>query len=589
MHSKLLSASTLALGASLALLAGSATAQVSYSENWDVGVGGWTGNFSRFTGTTACGGSGGAMRRNLWASATTGQLISPLTGTSLGGVTTIDYNYKAMNWSANTIAAPVPWGSFDVQYGPSATGPWTTIATVSDETQTSGVCLAKSHTFSPPAGPLYIRFNATWTAGDYFLNFDDVVINETVTPCSGVPAPGDVTGPSVVCVGESALLGLQNPTTGSGVSYQWFESTVGPLGPWLPLGTASTQLVSPVVTTWYYCSVTCATGPDTGNSNVKQIDIGAAWPQGWESGVITANCWTNTGGTVMPMLGFVSAFGVGSHAARFNFYSWTSPNSAILTSPVFTPTSPGDRVYFDVAGTQYSLDLTFIDVISLEESNDGGTTWNVIDVMNNAANGKLRTAAPVSGAFVPTAGQWASLDFPLSAGTNRIRFNAASGYGNDVYIDNVSVGVLPSARHTVFGSSCVAGFNAGASPAPVTGSTFAYNLAGIPETSTGSGIYLGVVALTLVPNYPGTSILGYTFGAIDSPCNMHAGLNVVDIVDLRTFVGGPANSGVTFFVPLAAPLGAIVYGQAIALTDLPAGAPGGMVTSNAVRSFVNNF
>ena len=114
----------------LLLVGDVALAQVSYTQAFTSNAGSWTGNFSQFTGTTACGGSGGAMRRNLYGSAPTGELISPNLGTSNGTtLQTITYAYKAANWSANTVGTN-PWGSFDVQYGSSATGPWTTIATV---------------------------------------------------------------------------------------------------------------------------------------------------------------------------------------------------------------------------------------------------------------------------------------------------------------------------------------------------------------------------------------------------------------------------------------------------------------------------
>ena len=139
------------------LLATAATAQVNYSFNFDANSTGWTGNFGRFTGTTACGGTGGAMRRNLYSGATTGQLISPSTGTSTGGTTTITYDYKVANWSANNVATAATWGSFDVQYGATATGPWTTFATVSNEAQLGNPCQQKTHTFTPPSGPSFAR------------------------------------------------------------------------------------------------------------------------------------------------------------------------------------------------------------------------------------------------------------------------------------------------------------------------------------------------------------------------------------------------------------------------------------------------
>lgn len=164
------------------------TAQVSFLQNFNTDAGSFTGGFSRFTGTTACGGSGGAMRLNLYSFVTSGELISPNTGTANGtSAQIITYDYKAANWSANT-AGTNPWGSFEVQYSSSASGPWTTIATVSNETQ-NGSCISKSHTFTPPAGDLFIRFSATWSSGDYYLNFDNVAVSLAPTT-----APACTTG-----------------------------------------------------------------------------------------------------------------------------------------------------------------------------------------------------------------------------------------------------------------------------------------------------------------------------------------------------------------------------------------------------------
>ncbi|MEO6593832.1 MAG: hypothetical protein ABIP94_03670, partial [Planctomycetota bacterium] len=268
-----------------ALLATAVTAQVNYSFNFDANSTGWTGDFARFTGATSCGGTGGAMRRNLYSGATTGQLISPLTGTSFGGSTTIAYTYKVANWSANTVGTAAPFGSIDVQHGATATGPWTTVATFADELQT-GLCLPKLHVFTPPAGPLYVRFSCTWAAGasDAYWNFDNVVITEVSGACSGTPSPGNTIGPvGGACPGANFVLTLQNATPGAGVTYQWYSSTVSASGPWTALGTSATQTTSQVVTTWYYCTVTCLL--NVGTSNVVQVNMSVpAFPQDFSSG-----------------------------------------------------------------------------------------------------------------------------------------------------------------------------------------------------------------------------------------------------------------------------------------------------------------
>ncbi len=238
-----------------------AGAQITYSQNFNAGNGGFTG-FVTFTGSTACGGAGGGVRTNLYSGNTTGNLTSPLIGTSLAGSTSLSYDYKVANWSANTTGTPVGWGSFNVQYGPTATGPWTTLETVNDANHVvSGTCATRMVTFTPAPGNLYVRFSASWTGGDYYLNFDNVSVTETPPPpCSGAPAPGNtVSSAASVCVNEAFVLSLQNVTPGSGVSYAWESSTDDFATAGTPMGTSSTQsIASQTVPTYYRCTVTCS-------------------------------------------------------------------------------------------------------------------------------------------------------------------------------------------------------------------------------------------------------------------------------------------------------------------------------------------
>jgi hypothetical protein len=584
MQTRLLSRSS--LGAALALgFAASAVAQIAYpTEAFTANAAGWTG-FGHFTGATACGGSGGALRYNLYDEDPTASLVSPFLGTAAGGAVTMNYRYKCANWPANNTPASGAWGSFLVQYAASASGPWTTVATVTNEVQNPAPvpCLSKTLSFTPPVGPLFVRFDATWASGDYFLNFDDISLVESTSNCSGIPAPGNTVGPSEICSGSVFTLSLQNTTSGNGVTYQW-EYGPSNTGPWLPLGTAATQVISQTMDTWYRCSVTC--GSNTSISTPLLVPVSVpTFPRNFETGGITGNCWS-VSGTDLPYIASVSAYGVGASAARFDFWNWDAGSTPVLTSPEFTPTVAGAQIYFDVAGTQFSGDLSAIDEITLQESANGGTTWTTVVVMNNSATGVLRTAAPSGNVFFPTASQWASLAYPLSTGTNRVRFAGLAAFGNNVFLDNISVGVLPSARHSNYGATCAVGYQMTAAPAPVAGTSFTYSQVGIPEAAPASGIYFGVVVLSLGQNFAGTPLNVLTAGLVDSPCN----LNVTSLDLLLSFVSPtPTDSLVTFAVPAGAPAGFLLYSQAAALIVPVAPNNAGIVTSNAIRSYINSF
>ena len=188
-----------------AFFAGDTRAQVSFNEDFDIASAGWTGSVFRFTGATTC---GGAMRRNLYGSVPTANLVSPNTGTTAGGIIALSYDYKVANWSANTAGTANPWGSFNVQYGPSATGPWTTVETIDASNHiVSGTCTTAVVSFTPPLGSdLYIKWDCFRTGGDFYINFDNVNIVE---------------GPPASCIPPIALSAVPTPF---GVTMDWTEN-----------------------------------------------------------------------------------------------------------------------------------------------------------------------------------------------------------------------------------------------------------------------------------------------------------------------------------------------------------------------------
>lgn len=583
------------VGAAAALLSVSASAQIAYTQDFNAGAGGWSGSsWSQYANSTACGGTGGAMRKNLYGSVPTGQLTSPSLGSSLGGAMAISFDYKVCDWSANTVGTLAPFGTIAVQYAASASGPWTTIGSFTDEVQ-SGSCIPKSFNFAPPAGPLFVRFDCTRSAGtsDSYWNFDNVIVMETVSPCVGTPAPGDTTGPSVVCSGENLVLGLQNSTVGAGVSYQWYVSTVSNSGPWSPVGSGGPTLATTqAATSWYYCDVTCSAGPSTGSSNVKQVDLGNVFPQTFGSGVVAPNCWSVSSlvGTSLPDYQTPSAFGVGTGSVRFNFYNISLGNEPILTSPDFAPVAAGTEIYFDVAGATYTGGE--IDTVTIEESNDGGANWTAVAVMTNEPGvGVLNTIGGTgtqSSNLVPTANQWGSLIYTLSAGTNKVRFHGLSGFGNSVFFDNISVGVMPSARHTKYGKSCGSPVStlSSATP-PISGTTTVYDLGSIPLACPAPDpvFYFGFILVSIGgQDFAGTDLLtGY---GVDAPgCSLHVTsadlvLGYVDTVDTQT---------VNLDIPALTPAGFLFYSQAAALICPVAPNNAGVILSNGLRSYVNSF
>ncbi|MBS1569508.1 MAG: T9SS type A sorting domain-containing protein [Bacteroidetes bacterium] len=98
---------------------------------------------------------------------------------------------------------------------------------------------------------------------------EDYTINVVALPtCSGTPNPGNTTiSDATPCPAGSFTLGTENPMIALGLTFQWQSSTSGPGGPYANngLGTASTQITSATVPTWYRVNVTCSgnTGTST--------------------------------------------------------------------------------------------------------------------------------------------------------------------------------------------------------------------------------------------------------------------------------------------------------------------------------------
>ena len=99
--------------------------QINYSENWDAAtnLNGWTSSSGNWelTSITPC--QGNSVRRNIFNIGSQGDFISPNIGVSAGGVVTLNYDYKVIDWSGGA-PTPATFGSIIVSYSNNASGPW---------------------------------------------------------------------------------------------------------------------------------------------------------------------------------------------------------------------------------------------------------------------------------------------------------------------------------------------------------------------------------------------------------------------------------------------------------------------------------
>ncbi|TRZ64516.1 T9SS C-terminal target domain-containing protein, partial [bacterium] len=155
-------------------------------------------------------------------------------------------------------------------------------------------------------------------------------------------------------------------------------------------------------------------------------------PVGWSISGPGASYWSQ---------GTVSSYGVGQNSARFNYYNATVGNNAALTTLQFDPTTNAtDSLKVDIAHAYYGA--TYIDSLRIESSTNGGTTFSPIIVLYASTDfGGYYSLSTVSqtGIFTPTASQWKTRKFGMPIGTNQVRFNAITGYGNDLFLDSIII------------------------------------------------------------------------------------------------------------------------------------------------------
>ncbi|MBS1551459.1 MAG: hypothetical protein JST15_05255 [Bacteroidetes bacterium] len=140
-----------------------------------------------------------------------------------------------------------------------------------------------------------------------------------------------------------------------------------------------------------------------------------------------------------------SAYGAGTGSAMFNFYNATAGNDQSLITD-FQAVPSGYYVTFDEAYAPYSPSFG-PDTLIVQSSTNGGTSYSTLAILlgKGDGSGDLNTAPATTSSYVPANNQWASKIYNLPLGTNRIRMRAKSGFGNNLYLDNICIQALTPA------------------------------------------------------------------------------------------------------------------------------------------------
>ncbi len=161
----------------------------------------------------------------------------------------------------------------------------------------------------------------------------------------------------------------------------------------------------------------------------QDFEGGAFPPAGWTSEGSGSAFWTRTTDA--------SGYGVGIGSALADFYGISAGLQFSLSTPVIPASVAGDSVKFDHAYATYTTEN---DQLQISTSTNGGTSWTVLVTLAGGVSGPLVTAPPTTAVFVPTASQWATKQYSLPVGTNKVKFTGISAFGNELYVDNIQVG-----------------------------------------------------------------------------------------------------------------------------------------------------
>lgn len=222
----------------------------------------------------------------------------------------------------------------------------------------------------------------------------------------------------------------QLPSLSYGTTYYWRVN-------------ASNGSGTTVGSTWSFTTMA-----DPNNPTIFLEDFEAATfpPTGWavETSTPPTVRWTRQT--------TASGYGVGTAATRMDFYLAPAASIHSLVTHTFDAQVQG-VLYFDHAYCSYTDNAS--DRLDVETSNDGGTTWNLLITYQGGDQNPLATAPNQAARFIPTAAQWGTKSLNLPSGTNKVRFKAIAAFGNDLWLDNISVVNIIPVELTSFAATTV--------------------------------------------------------------------------------------------------------------------------------------
>ena len=368
-------------------------AQINYSQNFnDETTVEWTNpqDFFWLDDYEAC--DGNSIVGELYPFYPDSESISGSIGTSNGQPALLSYSYKLVDYYEDTAYPNNPnWGSFTVSYATSASGPWTTIETVSPSNHVvSAQCATRTVNFTPPSGAIYLRLfvdiNEDELDVDALLYFDNVTVGQGV--CSGAPAATTaLSSATSACTNESFTLSLTPLSTTPGLTYQWQQSTDGVTYTNVATGGIGTSYTATESqTTWFRAVVTCAnSGQSTNSAPVQVTSTGSV-----------CYCDVDFFGDVEPIT-YVNFAGINNTTSNVvNGTPDVQNFTNLAPAQVTTGQSYPITLKGNTAGNYTSYFTVYIDFNHNGSFTDAGEKFNIGTVVNTDGNGTVQATGNIA-------------------------------------------------------------------------------------------------------------------------------------------------------------------------------------------------
>lgn len=297
-----------------------------------------------------------------------------------------------------------------------------------------------------PQGANMIKFTAQSGSGNN-LYIDNVGVNET--PLCNQPNTLSVSSITTTSAQLSWMPGSNETMWNVEIGLQGFIPGTGAQVNMVQGHTAISWQVSglSVFTSYdFYVQADC------GNSNLSNWTgpftfatlcgaFSTPFTETFEAPSFPPSCWQLVQGAGSWQLSSsAGGYGNSNASALAEFYNIQVGTPFDMISFEFDASSlTAPYLSFDYAYARYNAQ--YIDTLQILVSSDNGANYSLLTQMDGS--GTLKTAEDFAGFFIPSSSQWITEELALPAGTNRVLFRGLSAWGNNLYVDNVSVAEAP--------------------------------------------------------------------------------------------------------------------------------------------------